>query len=70
MPRDEIGQLTAVSASNVAGDPSQRLLAFDLLDLQQYTNEKAYRPQQAKIFICSMSGATMSTTSSSTYFPV
>ena len=50
MPRDEISQPEAVSASNVASDPSQSLLAFDLLDLQQYTNEKAYSPTASKDF--------------------
>ena len=50
MPRDEISQPKAVSASNVASDPSQSLLAFDLLDLQQYTNEKAYSPTASKDF--------------------
>jgi hypothetical protein len=50
MPRDEISQLKAVSASNVASDPSQSLLAFDLLELQQYTNEKAYSPTASKDF--------------------
>ena len=33
---------TKVSASNVIDDPAQSLQTFDLLDLQQYTQEKVY----------------------------
>jgi hypothetical protein len=40
----------AVSASNAVGDPSQSLQAFDLLDLQQYTQEKAFSPTASKDF--------------------
>ena len=40
----------AVSASNVIGDRSQSLQAFDLLALQQYTQEKAYSPTASKNF--------------------
>jgi hypothetical protein len=40
----------AASASNVTSDRSQSLLAFDLLDLQQYTQEKAYSPTASKNF--------------------
>src|SRR5215469_13164331 len=41
---------SAVSASNVTGDPSQTLQAFDLIDLRQYTQEKAYSPTASKDF--------------------
>jgi hypothetical protein len=39
-----------VSASNVVNDSSQSLQAFGLLDLQQYTQEKAYSPTASKDF--------------------
>ena len=39
-----------VSASNAISDPSQSLQAFDLGDLQQYTQEKAYSPTASKAF--------------------
>ena len=38
------------SASNAVGDPSQSLQTFDLLDLQQYTREKAYSPNASADF--------------------
>lgn len=41
---------SAVSASNVASDRSQSLQAFDLLALQQYTQERAYSPTASKNF--------------------
>ena len=40
----------AASDSNVTGDRSQSLLAFDLLELQQYTQERAYSPTAGKNF--------------------
>jgi hypothetical protein len=40
----------AVSASNRTGDPSQSLQTFDLVQLQQYTQEKAYSPTASKDF--------------------
>jgi hypothetical protein len=39
-----------VSASNVINDPSQSLQTFDLLDLQQYTQEKVYSTTASKDF--------------------
>jgi len=36
------------SASNALGDPTQSLQTFDLLDLQQYTYEKAYSTNASK----------------------
>jgi hypothetical protein len=50
MARAETRQPKAVSASNVAGNPSQSLQTFDLLDLQQYANERAYSPTASKDF--------------------
>jgi hypothetical protein len=38
------------SASNATGDPSQSLQTFNLLDLQQYTKEKAYSNNASKDF--------------------
>src|SRR5215471_7897412 len=38
------------SASNATGDPSQSLQTFNLLDLQQYTHEKAYSNNASKDF--------------------
>jgi hypothetical protein len=43
-------QSNADSASNVTSDPSQSLQAFDLLDLQLYTPEKAYSSTASKDF--------------------
>lgn len=37
-----------VSASNVIDDPTQSLQTFDLLDLQQYTQEKVYSTTASK----------------------
>jgi len=39
-----------VSASNVINDPTQSLQTFDLLDLQQYTQEKVYATTASKDF--------------------
>ncbi|MGB8213146.1 MAG: hypothetical protein WCE68_06260 [Anaerolineales bacterium] len=39
-----------VSPSNVLGDKSQSLQTFDLLDLQQYTQEKSYATTASKDF--------------------
>src|SRR6516165_12636004 len=39
-----------VSASNVINDPTKTLQRFDLLDLQQYTQEKAYATTASKDF--------------------
>jgi hypothetical protein len=50
MARTGTRQPNAVSASNALGDQSQSLLAFDLLDLQQYTLEKAYSPTASNHF--------------------
>jgi hypothetical protein len=50
MVRVATRQSNAVSASNVTSDRSQNLLAFDLLDLQQYTQERAYSPTASKNF--------------------
>lgn len=41
---------TKKSPSNALGDPSQNLQTFNLLDLQQYTREKAYDPSASKDF--------------------
>jgi hypothetical protein len=38
------------SASNALGDPSQSLQTFNLLDLQQYTREKAYSTTASQDF--------------------
>jgi hypothetical protein len=50
MARAATRQANAVSASNVASDRSQSLLAFDLLELQQYTQERAYSPAAGRNF--------------------
>jgi len=42
--------MTPKSASNATGDPSQSLQTFNLLDLQQYTHEKAYSNTASKDF--------------------
>src|SRR5215471_16481465 len=39
-----------VSPSNVIDDPTQSLQTFDLLDLQQYTQEKVYASTASKDF--------------------
>jgi hypothetical protein len=39
-----------ISASNVIDDPTQSLQTFDLLDLQQYTQEKVYAKTASKDF--------------------
>ncbi len=39
-----------ISASNALGDPSQSLQTFSLLDLQQYTLEKAYASSASRDF--------------------
>jgi len=41
---------TKKSASNVISDPAQSLQTFDLLDLQQYTQEKTYATSASKDF--------------------
>ena len=41
---------TKTSPSNALGDPSQSLQTFSLLDLQQYTQEKAYATTASKDF--------------------
>jgi len=41
---------TTPSPSNALGDKSQSLQTFDLLDLQQYTQEKAYATNASKDF--------------------
>ncbi len=38
------------SPSNVVSDPAQSLQTFDLLDLQQYTQEKSYSPTASQDF--------------------
>ena len=38
------------SPSNALGDPAQSLQTFNLLDLQQYTQEKAYSTTASKDF--------------------
>ena len=40
----------AVSAANVINDPAQSLQTFDLLELQQYTQEKVYATTASKDF--------------------
>ena len=40
----------ATSKSNAAGDPTQSLQTFNLMDLQQYTLEKSYSPSASKDF--------------------
>jgi hypothetical protein len=50
MMRVATRQSNADSVSNVTGDPSQSLQAFDLLELQQYTPEKAYSSTASKDF--------------------
>ena len=50
MTRAAIRLPNAVSASNAASDRSQSLLAFDLLHLQEYTQERAYSPTASKNF--------------------
>ena len=50
MTRAGTARRSAVSASNVNGDTSQTLQAFDLIDLRQYTQEKAYSPMASKDF--------------------
>src|SRR5215469_8144986 len=50
MAKAAIRQSSAVSASNVTGDLSQSLQAFDLLELQQYTPERAYSSTASKEF--------------------
>jgi hypothetical protein len=42
--------ITMKSASNAIGDPSQSLQTFNLHDLQQYTQEKAYATTASKDF--------------------
>jgi hypothetical protein len=44
------GKAKPVSAGNASDDQTQSLQAFDLLDLQQYTLEKAYTPAASKDF--------------------
>ena len=56
-----------VRASNVIDDPTQSLQTFDLLDLQQYTQEKVYSTTASKDFIYFTSAVTMSTISSNTF---
>src|SRR5271166_3256752 len=41
---------TKLSASNVINDPAQSLQTFDLLELQQYTQEKVYATTASKDF--------------------
>jgi len=50
MAKALIRQAKTVSASNSTSDPSQSLQTFDLLQLQQYTQEKAYSPMASKDF--------------------
>ena len=50
MTRAVTARRSAVSTSNVTGDTSHSLQAFDLIDLQQYTQEKAYSPTASKDF--------------------
>ena len=50
MARAATKQSNGVSASNVTGDLSHSLQAFDLLDLQQYTPERAYSSTASKDF--------------------
>ena len=50
MARVQATQRKTVSASNAIADPSQSLQTFELIDLQQYTLEKAYSPAAGKQF--------------------
>jgi hypothetical protein len=50
MARAARKKISKVSASNVINDPSQSLQTFDLLDLQQYTQEKVYSTTASKDF--------------------
>src|SRR5262249_24714186 len=50
MAKALIRQLKTVSASNGTSDPSQSLQTFDLLQLQQYPQEKSYSPTASKDF--------------------
>ena len=50
MARAAIRQSSAVSPSNATSDRSQSLQAFDLLDLQPYTPERAYSSTASKDF--------------------
>jgi hypothetical protein len=43
-------QATPLSPSNVINDPTQSLQTFDLLELQQYTQEKVYATTASKDF--------------------
>src|SRR5262245_15476242 len=45
-----IKQTTTISASNSTSDQSQSLQTFNLLQLQQYTQEKSYSPVASKDF--------------------
>ena len=50
MPSTAAKPAKTKSASNVVGDPTQSLQSFNLLDLQQYTQEKAYSNTASKDF--------------------
>jgi hypothetical protein len=50
MAKALIKQAKSISASNSTSDPSQSLQTFDLLQLQQYTQEKSYSPTASKDF--------------------
>jgi hypothetical protein len=50
MARAARKKTSKVSASNVINDPSQSLQTFDLLDLQQYTQENVYATTASKDF--------------------
>jgi hypothetical protein len=52
MAKAAVGKKPAkkVSSSNVIHDPSQSLQTFDLIDLQQYTQEKIYATTASKDF--------------------
>jgi hypothetical protein len=50
MARTTRKKSTTLSAGNLSGDPSLSLQTFDLLDLQQYTQEQAYAPAASKDF--------------------
>jgi len=50
MAKALIRQAKTISASNSTSDPSESLQTFDLLQLQQYTQEKAYSPMASKDF--------------------
>src|ERR1700730_15016927 len=43
-------KITPVSASNVINDPTKSLQTFDLIELQQFTQEKAYSTSASKDF--------------------